>query len=77
MLEAELRDRLGDMLRFLRIEPAGPPGGDIAERAGAGAHAAKDHERGVLLGPAFADIGARRLLAHGEELEVAHQGPLS
>ena len=37
--EAELRHRLGDMLRLMRIERAGQPGRDVAEAAGAGADA--------------------------------------
>ncbi len=52
---------------------SGPAGGDVAEGAGAGADRAQDHHRGVLLLPAFADIGAGRLLAHGVELEPAHE----
>ena len=72
-LEAELRHRLADMLRLVRVELVGPPGRDIAEGAGARADGAEDHHRRVLLLPALADIGAGRLLADGVELELAHQ----
>ena len=59
--------------RLVRVEPVGPAGRDVAEGAGAGADRAQDHHRRVLLLPALADIGAGRLLAHGVELELAHQ----
>ena len=39
----------------------------------AGANIAQNHHRGVALGPAFADIGARRLLADGGQAEAAHE----
>ena len=63
----ELEGRLGDVLRLVRIERAGHAGLDVAERAGAGAGVAHDHEGGVLLVPALADIRAARLLAHRDE----------
>ena len=72
MGEPELGGRLGDMLRLMRIERAGQPGLDVAERAGAGAGVAHDHEGGVLLVPAFADIRAARLLAHRGEAVFAY-----
>src|SRR5579885_808549 len=55
------------------IETIGAAGRDIAECAGAGADPAQNHDRGVLLLPALADIRARRLFAHGIELQFAHQ----
>src|SRR5262249_25551012 len=45
---------------------------DVAERAGARAGVAHQHERRVLLIPALADIGAPRLLAHGMQVVRAH-----
>ena len=51
----------------------GRPVRDVAEGAGAGADVAHDHEGRVLLLPAFADVGAARLLADGDELVLAHQ----
>ena len=73
MFEAELRHRLADVLRLVRIERVGLAGRDVAEGAGARADGAEDHHRRVLLLPALADIGAGRLLADGVELELAHQ----
>ena len=64
MGEPELDGGLRDMLRLGRIERAGHAGLDVAEGAGAGAGVAHDHEGGVLLVPAFADIRAAGLLAH-------------
>src|SRR6185369_4982228 len=48
---------------------------DVAEGAGAGAGVAQDHHRGVLLGPALADVRAGRLLTHSVEVEAAHHRP--
>src|SRR6185312_12972077 len=73
VVEAELRHRLADARRLMRIEQIGPPGRDIAEGAGAGADAAEDHYRGMTFLPALADIRAGRFLAYGVELERAHQ----
>ena len=73
MAEAELGGGVGDMLGLERIDRARHAGLDVAEGAGAGAGVAQDHHRRVLLGPAFADIRAGRFLAHGGEVEPAHQ----
>ena len=67
MGEPELEGRFRDVLRLARIERAGHAGLDVAEGAGAGAGVAHDHEGGVLLVPALADIRAARLLAHRDE----------
>ena len=67
MGEAELAGRLRDMLRLGGIERAGQPGLDVAEGAGARAGVAHDHEGGVLLVPALADVRAARLLAHRDQ----------
>ena len=75
MLEAELGRGGRDMLGLERIDRARHAGLDVAEGAGAGAGVAKDHHRRVLLGPAFADVRAGRFLAHGGEVELAHQPP--
>ena len=50
----------------------GVAGVDQAEAAGPGAALAVDHERGRAVGPALGDVGAARLLAHGDQVEVAH-----
>src|SRR3954468_12399639 len=65
--EAHLGHRTRHALRLAAIERGGDAGGDVAERAGAGADLAHDHEGGVLLFPALADIGAARLLADGDQ----------
>src|SRR5271155_879371 len=59
----------------MRIEQIGPAGCHIAEGAGARTHPAEDHDGGVLLFPALADVRAGRLLAHGIEGELADQPP--
>ena len=72
MGKPELRHRVGDVLRFGRFERARQSGLDVAEGAGARAHVAHDHEGGVALLPALADVGAARLLAHGMQAVLAH-----
>ncbi len=67
MGEPKLECGLRDMFRFQRIERPGHPGLDVAEGAGAGTGVAHDHEGGVLLVPALADVRATRLLAHRDE----------
>ena len=47
-------------------------GVDQAEAAGPGAPLAVEHEGGGAVGPAVEDVGAAGLLAHGDQLEVAH-----
>ena len=73
MLEPELGRRRRDMLGLERIDRARHAGLDVAEGAGPRAGVAEDHHRRVLLGPAFADVRAGRFLAHGGEIELAHQ----
>ena len=68
MGKPQLFDRLGDAGGLGGIECAGEPGPDIAEGAGTRASVAHDHEGRVFFLPAFADIGAARLLADGHEL---------
>src|SRR5215510_2928094 len=75
MAEAKLADSFGDIGGLMGIERAGLAGGDVAEGAGARADVAHDHEGGVLVLPAFADVGAGRLLAHRDETVLAHQPP--
>ena len=72
--EAELLRRLRDMHGLVRIERARQSGLDVAEGAGARAGVAQDHEGGVLLLPALADVGAAGLLAHGVQAVLAHDG---
>ena len=72
VLEAQLGDRLADVRRLVRVERAGQAGLDVAEGAGARAGVAHDHQGGVLLLPALADIGAAGFLADGEQAVLAH-----
>ena len=63
-----------DVVRLVRVERAGQSGAHVAEGAGARAGVAHDHEGGVRLGPAFADVGAAGFLAHGVQAVLAHDG---
>ena len=69
----ELRHRIGDAGGFVGGERQRLAGGDVAERAGAGAGVAHDHHGGVALAPALADVGAGGFLAHGDQAVGAHQ----
>ena len=72
MGKAELGGRLRHVFRLARVERARQPGLHVAEGAGARAGVAHDHEGGVLLLPALADIGAAGLLAHGVQAVRPH-----
>ena len=65
MGKAEPGDAVCDTLRLVLVKGARQAGAHVAERAGAGAGLAHDHEGRVALVPAFADVGAARLLADG------------
>ena len=75
VFQTHFRGRFGNMARFAAVHRARHAGLDVAERTGAGADIAQDHHGGVLFGPAFADIGARRFFADRVELQIAHQLP--
>ena len=64
-------DRDRHILGLVRIERQWQAGAHIAEGAGARADLAHDHEGGVLLLPALADIGAPGLLAHRHQPVLA------
>src|SRR5947209_13846722 len=72
MRKPELAHCFGDVRRLISIKLAGQSRLDVAERAGARARVAHDHEGRVLLLPALADIRAARLLADGDEIILAH-----
>ena len=55
----------------------GVAGVDEAEPAGPRAALAVDHEGGGAVGPALEDVRAAGLLAHGDEVEVAHRAACS
>ncbi len=71
--ETELGGRLADMGGLVGIERTGQTCLHIAEGAGARAGVAHDHEGGVLLLPALADIRAAGLLAHRVQAVGAHE----
>ena len=71
--QAHPLDRLGHPLGLLRVGGLGVAGVDQAEAARPGAALAVDHEGGGAVGPALGEVGAARLLAHGDEVEVAHR----
>ena len=75
MPEAHRRDRLAHAARLVGIERSRQPRAHVAERAGARAGVAHDHQRRVLLGPALADVRAARLLADGVQPPLAHDAP--
>jgi hypothetical protein len=60
-----------DIGRLEGVERAWLPSRHIAKSAGPCANRAHDHHGGVLLGPAFPDIWAGRLLAHRAEIVFA------
>ena len=68
VIEAHLPDGFGDARRLVGIERHRHAGRDVAEGAGAGADLAHDHEGGVLLVPALADIRAAGFLADRHEI---------
>ena len=72
--QAEPRDRLGHPVGLVGVEGQRLAGVDQAEPAGPGAAVAVDHERGRAVGPALEDVRAAGLLAHRDQVEVAH-GP--
>ena len=71
--EAQLATASATCAGSSRIDRPRHAGLDVAEGAGARADVAQDHHRGVLLGPALADVRAGRLLAHRVQAWLAHQ----
>ena len=72
MGETELLGRRGHTFRLARVERARHAGAHVAEGAGSRARVAHDHEGGVPLRPALADVGAAGLLAYGVQAVAAH-----
>ena len=64
---------LGDPARFVAVQRGGLAGVDLAEVAAAGAHLTADQEGGLAVFPAFVDVGAAGLLAHGVQALAADQ----
>src|SRR4029077_16782551 len=72
MRETKFRGCFRYILRLALVQRAGQPGLYIAERTGARAGVAQNHEGGVFLLPAPADVWGTCLLAHGVQAFVAH-----
>ncbi|MPM65451.1 hypothetical protein SDC9_112347 [bioreactor metagenome] len=71
VLEAQLRNRLGQVQRLVHVERIGAAMAHVAERAAARALVAHDHEGGRALAEAFANVGARGFFADGVQLVLA------
>ena len=72
VVQLELLDRVGHPLGLLRVHRSWASVRHRAVGAGACADVAQDHEgRGPVI-PALADVRASRFLAHGVQVEVAH-----
>ncbi len=67
VFEAQTLDRFRDTARFVEIVNERLARLDRAEPAGPSAGVSQDHDRGGPLIPAFAHVGAVRLLADGVE----------
>ena len=74
MAQPQLGHGFRDIGGLRCIERQRHAGCDIAKSASAGAGFAHNHKSGVLLFPALADIRARRLFAHGDEIVFLHNG---
>ncbi len=73
VIEAHPLDRLGDPCRFVGGGRERLVRVDEAEPAGPRAALAEHHERRGAVGPALGQVGAAGVLAHGDEVEVAHR----
>ena len=71
--QAHALDGLGHPLGLHRVGGQRVPGVHQAEAARPGAALAVDHEGGGAVGPALRQVRAARLLAHRDEVEVAHR----
>src|SRR4051794_8237281 len=72
MRKTKLRGRVGDMRGLVGIERGRQAGFDVTKSASTRAGIPHDHEGGVLFLPAFADIGATRLLTDGVKTVGSH-----
>ncbi|EAT09180.1 hypothetical protein SKA58_09466 [Sphingomonas sp. SKA58] len=73
MLQPHFSAGIRQILRLIGVDLARHAGLDVAEGTGAGAHVPQDHDRRMLFGPAFADIGTGRFLANRRQLLFPHQ----
>src|SRR5690606_8117028 len=69
--QPQLLDGAGQVVRLVRIQRIRAAMADVAKRATPRALVAHDHEGGRALAEAFADVRARRFLAHRHQLVAA------
>ena len=72
VLQPHPLDRLGEAHRLQRVECRRRAVGNRAVGAVPGADVTQDHKGGGPVLPAFADVGAAGLFAHGVEPQLAH-----
>ncbi|MNV80510.1 hypothetical protein D3C71_1741190 [compost metagenome] len=63
MVQTHLLNGQADLGRLFRVQGLRQAGLDVAEGAGARAGVAHDHQGGLLLAPALADVGTGRFFA--------------
>ncbi|MCY1183855.1 hypothetical protein D9M73_245060 [compost metagenome] len=73
ILQAQVGDSDGQVLRLIHIQRLGPTVADITERAAPGADVAHDHERGRTAGETLAQVRAGGLFADAVQLVLAQQ----
>ena len=73
VIELQPGHRLTHVTGLIRIEGGRLQLLDGTEPAGTGAPITIDHEGGGAVGPALVDVGAAGFLAHGGEVEAAHE----
>ena len=73
VLQSQLRHRIGNAPRLVKINRPGMSLGNGAEAAAPGADVAQQHEGGGAMVPALADVGTLRRLAHRVQAEPARQ----
>ncbi len=71
MRQPKLRHRIRDAARLVEVDRLRPALGHRAKAAAPRAQVAEHHERGGLLVPALANVGAVRGLAHGMQVQLA------
>ena len=72
VVEIHATHRLGDARRLVECRRQRLACVDEAEAAGAGAAVTEQHQRRRAVGPAFRQVRAAGVLAHGDEPELAH-----
>ncbi|MNC43819.1 hypothetical protein D3C75_926980 [compost metagenome] len=73
VLQAQVGDGHGQVLRLVGVQRVRPAVADVTERAAPGADVAHDHEGGGAAGETLAEVRAGGLLAHAVQLVLAQQ----